>query len=78
MRKEQKARKLYPSEIARRLQAMGDRWPDDLELFAASGSLILWNISSGLVVATIVGIECDGGDPDIIMDDDGAEYMEPR
>ena len=73
-----KARKLYPSEIARRLEAIAVRWPDDLELFATGQSIILWKPSSGRVLYDIVGIDCDGGDPDVIVDDNGIEWMEPR
>lgn len=67
--KRKPTRKLYPSEIVRRLDAMDKRWPDGLMLFACNGSLALIKQSTGEVIEWF-DILCDGGAPDTYTIDD--------
>ena len=70
------SRKLYPSEIVRRLTAIGERWPDNLMLFANSTSLLLVDIETLEVKGEVCNINCDGGDTTSFEDDDGKEYLD--
>jgi len=51
------------------LQRLARRWPPSLKLFSWSGSLVIFDSDDDLsdanrgVLATIVGIPNDGGDP---------------
>jgi hypothetical protein len=60
MSKRKATRKLYPSEIKRRLDAMSARWPDGIQLFAASGTLLLIKTETLEVIDSFL-ISCDGG-----------------
>jgi hypothetical protein len=56
------------------LEQLAKRWPESLELFAWAGTLVVLRVPDGeepahkhsmteRVVARILGIRCDGGDP---------------
>jgi hypothetical protein len=60
MSKRKPIRKLYTSEIIKRLNALEKRWPDSLSLFAESGSLLLINQNTKEVLEGF-SIDCDGG-----------------
>ena len=56
----------------RKLENVAKIWPESLALFSANGSLLVVKQHSehpedeqGRVVASILGIENDGGDPDL-------------
>lgn len=61
--------------IAQALKALESKWPRNLMLFAASGTLLLVDSTTARVVARFGGIFCDGGDPHII-EIRGDEYIE--
>lgn len=64
---------LRPGEILKRLNRMGERWPEHFELFSWSGSLCVidkrkvdnWEhgIPKKAIVGWVRGIHNDGGDP---------------
>lgn len=58
-------------KVIRTLVRLGEKWPDSLLLFSASGTLHVMkkddyvaNLFSNDRIATIPGITNDGGDPD--------------
>ena len=55
---------LRQKTIINMLNKLADGWDDRLQLFADNGSLELINYETGEVLASFIGIECDGGDPD--------------
>jgi len=57
------------------LNILNSRWNDEYLLFAQSGTLLLVNRKTGLVVDRFLGIICDGGDSDFELGSDGEEYM---
>jgi len=61
--------------IAQELKALERKWPRNLMLFSASGTLLLVDSITGRVISRLGGISCDGGDPNII-EIRGEEYME--
>lgn len=61
--------------IAQELKALERKWPRNLMLFAASGTLLLVDSITGRVISRLGKIPCDGGDPNII-EIRGKEYIE--
>ena len=61
--------------IALELKALERKWPRNLMLFAAAGTLLLVDSTTGRVISRLNGISCDGGDPDIIQIGGGDEYI---
>lgn len=56
------------------LERLSKKWPKDLTLFSASGNLIVID-SNNKILAYIIGIPNDGGDPGTTMKDNGDEYL---
>ncbi len=65
---------LRQKTIINMLNKLADDWDDRLQLFADNGSLELVEYKTGEVLASFIGIECDGGDPDHQVID-GKEYI---
>lgn len=58
-------------QILRALRRLGKRWPKNRQLFAWNGSLVLMDEDlrgegtyEEAVIGHVLGIECDGGEPD--------------
>lgn len=74
MSKRKATRKLFPSEIRRRLEAMAVRWPDGIQLFASCDSLLIVDTETLEVLGDIL-VPCDGGDSGTYKEDD-REYLD--
>lgn len=62
---------LTDDQILRALRRLGKRWPDNRQLFAWNGSLVLMDEDlrgkgtyEEAVIGHAPGIQCDGGEPD--------------
>ena len=59
-----------------RLEKVFETWPNSLELFGDSGTLLVVDISTMEVIKDdFPKVVCDGGDPVHSFDDDGVEYI---
>ena len=56
------------------LRRLAIYWPKDIELFGASGSLLIIESDTHKELAQI-DIYCDGGDPDYFYDDNKNRYI---
>ncbi len=56
--------------VQKSLEILAQKWPDNLILFAANGTLLLVESGTGKVVGRYEEIKCDGGDPDFSYRED--------
>ena len=61
--------------ISTALYKLSDGWNPKYTLWATPNGLILADAGTLEVLDTFYGIDCDGGDPDIVRDEDGVERI---
>jgi len=63
------------SSTIKLLGVLDKNWPKGVMLFANNGMLELVDSRSFRIIERFASISCDGGDPGVLAEDDGDEYL---